>query len=118
MGYPFEFFYRMPDELEETADDAVAAFGEGDLDPTIIVGGFEDLGVTRGGTVGETDPFGELGKGFLSGDALNPGVVDPLDAVAGVEEVVGKVAVVREDDETRGVPVETTDGEVGAIVFG
>lgn len=118
MGYSLQLFDGMPDELKEAANDAVAAFGESDLDPAVIVGGFEDLGVTRGRAVGETNPFGELGEGFLRRDTLDPGVVDPLDAVAGVEEVVGEIAVVREDDEARGIPVETAHGEVRAVVFG
>ena len=108
----------MSDELEETAHNAVTALGKGDLDPAVVVRGLEDLAVTCGLAVGKTYPFFKEFEGLLSGDTFDASVIDPLDAVARVEEMVGEVAVVGEDDEARGVPVKAAHRKIGAVMFG
>lgn len=110
----------MPDGFAHTAYFAVAAFGEGDLDPSVSCGcGVKFFNVDGlGQTIVEFDAIDKLSKGVGGGIAAYFGVVGALDLKRRVHQGVGEFTVVGEQEQAFGFVIKTPDrkdtlGDIG-----
>ncbi len=98
----------MADRLEHAPHLVLPAFVQGELDTAAA----EAPDLRRGSeTVVELDAFAQATKGVRRWVAFDLRDIHLLDAVARVREPVSEVAVVREQERTGRIRIETTDGD-------
>src|SRR5262245_25093609 len=102
----------MADRGAHAAHLAVAAFGEHDLEPRALAlrcGADETDQRGTGQAVLQRDALVENAQGSGVGYAPHAGVVRLRHLVHGLREALTEAMVVRQDQESRGVAVETSD---------
>ena len=110
-AYPGELLHGVADRLAEPPHVMPLPLVDRDLEPGLGGQGFEHAGECGGGpAVGEPDAASEARERPRIGSAAHLGVVDAGDRLPGVEQRVGERTVVGEEQEPRGVQVESPDG--------
>jgi hypothetical protein len=96
---------------QHAADLAVLAFGEDHFEDggLALLAGDADL-AGAGLAFSQPDALGEVAEGSVVGGAGDEGAIELFDAVSGVGEAVGELAVVGQEDEAGAGLVEASDG--------
>src|SRR5262245_59289740 len=107
---PPQLLDRVPDRLQHPADLAVPALGDPDLEPGVLPR-LHDADLGRSGTAAvDVDATGEPFERLRVGKPAHLGPVGLFHPRGGVHEVPGELPVVRQEQESLAVEVQTADG--------
>lgn len=117
MRYPFQFVYRVADEVKKSTNDPVSPLRYRYFDPGVITAALDNRRTTRSGSIGKFHPFGKHLEGSLCRKPLYSRMIDPLNFEARVEQMISKVAVIGQNHQAGRIPIESANGEVRSVVF-
>lgn len=109
---PFQLHYLVPSAGQQPPNLAVLPFGHRDFDPgaaTLLLDRFDVVDFEL--SFGEEQPFLELLKNFSFGMTRHLSPVDSVNVIARMCQFLSEVSVIRHDQQTGGVLVQTPDTE-------
>jgi hypothetical protein len=83
----------------------------------MITANLKNRSLTSCRSIGKLNPFGEDFERFLCWNTLYPRVIHPFDLKSRVKKMIGQITIIRKNNKTSRIPVESTNRKIGAVVL-
>jgi hypothetical protein len=113
-----QFHYRMTEFVEQTTYDSVSSLSNSNFEPRSVLVILYDRRRSLNEAVRESHSLLKFLQQSLLNASFHSSLIHALKPEAGVHETLRNLAIVGQNHETSGIPVQTPDREIRLVVLG